>query len=548
MSDQLSDLHMNASAIALEEPPLAFPLEDGSVTAVQQEAGIVKTTTTTTTTRKEMLDAFEVKKSETLKQREIEAAAAVKESEAIAFEKARILKKTLEAEEQAKKVAESLAAKEADRKREEMIALQKKQTDAFEQQKMESLRRVSLEKEAQLAKAEAEAFAKLDLLKKVKEQEDAQKQRLEETKRAEEERLREEKLRRQCEQLAKFEEERRLKVGLLISMLNVNDLAYMNVLKSMSPLEKEIYLERRAHKLHGAVPDTPVNTPDEAEMSAIRLAVVEEEKIVTGEETEVITVEKTETTTIEEEVPPTPVEKDVIEQAVIQDVPRLSTPDNENGQAMFQLAETDGKAEPAFPVVIPSPPATPGAVTPPMADEEQPQNPPEIHSAVSPEALNSSVSEVNPEDSISQRGPGQDKVKSTSGISPRHSTLFSSENAQRQVAMGYETLNRHHRANDPVILPPPPETPPPTNLSPTETLPRVASSENLTSNSTAIRQDLSRLVDGFETSVDKDLPLLSFSEELDGVARRATLEKQKQEARHAYDERGQGSCAACAIL
>ena len=234
MSDQLSGMHMSASTI---EP---LPLADGSVTVTQQESGIVKTSTT----RKEMLDAFEVKKSETLKQREIEAAAAVKESEAIAFEKARILKKTLEAEDQAKKVAEALAAKEADCKREEMIILQKKQTDAFEQQKMESLRRVSLEKEAQLAKAEAEAFAKLKLLKKIKEQEDVKKQSLEEAKRAEQERLREEKLRRQCEQLAKFEEEQRLKVSFTeYRRVRVNGISYAYI-SSLCLLWKKISTSR----------------------------------------------------------------------------------------------------------------------------------------------------------------------------------------------------------------------------------------------------------------------------------------------------------------
>jgi hypothetical protein len=286
-----------------------------------------------------------------------------------------------------------------------------------------------------------------------------------------------------------------------------------------------------------------VNTPDEVEMSAIRLAVVEEEEVIIVEE-EVVVIQE------EEEVPPTPVEKDVPEEVIIQDVPRLSTPDNEDGRAVVQLVGADGKADPAHPITIPSPPATPGAVTPPMQTEDHTPTPPEIRPVVSLEALSSTVSEVTPEDSISQRGPGQDKAKSSAGLSHRHSTLFSSENAQRQIVMGYETLNRHHRANDPVILPPPPKTPPPTNLSPITTLPRVPSSENLTSNSMAIRQDLTRLVDSFESSVDKDLPLLTFSEELDGVARRVTLEKQSREARHAYDERNgqEGYCAACVIL
>ena len=275
-------------------------------------------------------------------------------------------------------------------------------------------------------------------------------------------------------------------------------------------------------------------------MSALRLAAVEEEEIITVEEREIITLE-------EEVLPPTPVEKDVNEQVVIQDVPRLSTPDNEDGQVMFQLVATDGKADPVLPVIIPSPPATPGAVTPSLADEEETPAPPEIHTTVSLEALRSSISEVAPQDSISQRGPGQDQIKSSSDA--RHSTLFSSENAQREIVMGYETLNRHHRANDPVIVPPAPKTPLPTSLSPTETLPRIHSSESIISNSIAIRQDLSKLVDSFETSVDKDLPLLSFSEELDGVARRATLEKQKVEARHhLIEEKSQGTCAACVIL
>ncbi|KAI8816664.1 uncharacterized protein EV422DRAFT_274179 [Fimicolochytrium jonesii] len=161
--------------------------------------------------RAETLSQFEVQKREEARRRQQEAEETKKRQEAEMFEKARVLRMKLEAEEKSRKEADELARKQEEATRLELLAKQKATMEQFERQKVETAKRAEEERIAELKRAEAEAFAKLELAKQKKNEEERLKREDALRRQKEEEAARDEKLRKQKDAMAKFEEQQMLK-------------------------------------------------------------------------------------------------------------------------------------------------------------------------------------------------------------------------------------------------------------------------------------------------------------------------------------------------
>ncbi|TPX54834.1 hypothetical protein PhCBS80983_g05710 [Powellomyces hirtus] len=165
----------------------------------------------TNASRAQNLNQFEIQKREEARQKALEADEAKKRHEAEMFEKARVLRQKLEAEERLRKENEERARKEEDAARQQVLAKQKAKMDEFEQQKRDAARRAEEARIQALKAKEQEAFRKLELAKQKTLQEEKARREEAERKTNEEHLARAEKLRKQEEAMARFEEERRVK-------------------------------------------------------------------------------------------------------------------------------------------------------------------------------------------------------------------------------------------------------------------------------------------------------------------------------------------------
>ncbi|KAJ3355928.1 hypothetical protein HDU83_002213 [Entophlyctis luteolus] len=173
---------------------------------------------------------------ELIKKREKAQLLAIQEQEA--FEKSMIAKQKLEADIAAKRAAklEKIALEEAERAR--VLEEQRLHMEQFEAQKILAKQREEEHKAELLRAKEAEAFARLEELKKKKELDEAKKAAFEEEKRQADEAKRSEKLRRQQEAMAKFEEERKLK------LMSTSERDLYLAQKELERLAKEAELEK----------------------------------------------------------------------------------------------------------------------------------------------------------------------------------------------------------------------------------------------------------------------------------------------------------------
>ncbi|KAJ3207838.1 hypothetical protein HDU82_003268 [Entophlyctis luteolus] len=231
-----SNATINASCTALAPP--APPEPSFAYYTLLQQSPCHEKIAVRSNHKLSSVENFEKEKHdlELIKKREKAQLLAIQEQEA--FEKSMIAKQKLEADIAAKRAAklEKIALEEAERAR--VLEEQRLHMEQFEAQKILAKQREEEHKAELLRAKEAEAFARLEELKKKKELDEAKKAAFEEEKRQADEAKRSEKLRRQQEAMAKFEEERKLK------LMSTSERDLYLAQKELERLAKEAELEK----------------------------------------------------------------------------------------------------------------------------------------------------------------------------------------------------------------------------------------------------------------------------------------------------------------
>ncbi|KAH6559798.1 hypothetical protein BASA60_000446 [Batrachochytrium salamandrivorans] len=161
--------------------------------------------------RSQNIFEFEQRKQSNLAHAKLMQLESSQKQEAHAFEKAHLLKETLDREEAERRDKETLTRMFEERSRVEMLERQGSVLSEFERQKAEAQHAAEAERRAFTLAQEQEAFAKLELAKKLKEEDAKRRRKIEGERLRNEESLREERMRKQKEALERFEEDQRLK-------------------------------------------------------------------------------------------------------------------------------------------------------------------------------------------------------------------------------------------------------------------------------------------------------------------------------------------------